>query len=294
MFFINRSNLPFDKDGLSYFLPWLTAFMVFLAIIASAGALSLNKSILRWNRNITGTLTIQVPATADKKITDKWLDSVLEILEHEKAVLYTRVLDENSLVQLLEPWLEPHDLLTDLFLPRLIDVELRPDIEIDIKSLTKNLQAKAPGTTVDSHRIWLKRAITLIRVLQITIFGILVFIGLIIAGTVVFATRSGLAIHQEILEVLHLTGAHDRYVARQFASRAMLLSLHGGVIGLIIAIPVLVGADYLLSDLDIVIIPDFSMNWKDWTMLVLLPFLVSFIAMATAYRTAMRMLKNML
>ena len=37
--FTRRSDLPLDKDALSRFLPWLIAFMVFLAVLAMANAL---------------------------------------------------------------------------------------------------------------------------------------------------------------------------------------------------------------------------------------------------------------
>ena len=44
--FARRSDLPLDKDALSRFLPWLIAFMVFLAVMAMAGVLVLNLSLI--------------------------------------------------------------------------------------------------------------------------------------------------------------------------------------------------------------------------------------------------------
>ena len=58
--FTRRSDLPLDKDALSRFLPWLIAFMVFLAILAMAGMLVLNATASRWDQGIRGTLTVQV------------------------------------------------------------------------------------------------------------------------------------------------------------------------------------------------------------------------------------------
>src|SRR5262249_1790127 len=56
------------------------------------------------------------------------------------------------------------------------------------------------------------------------------------AGTVIFVTRTGLAVHQPVIEILHLVGAQDRYIARQFQSQSFRVSLIGGVIGTLLAI----------------------------------------------------------
>ena len=67
--FARRSDLPLDKDALSRFLPWLIAFMVFLAILAMAGMLVLNATASRWDQGIRGTLTVQVMPTEDRPRT---------------------------------------------------------------------------------------------------------------------------------------------------------------------------------------------------------------------------------
>ena len=63
--------------------------------------------------------------------------------------------------------------------------------------------------------------------------------------TVVFATRTGLRIHRRDIGLLHLIGAHDRYIARQFERQALWLSLQGAVVGIVFAI----GTVFLLADL---------------------------------------------
>ena len=47
----------------------------------------------------------------------------------------------------------------------------------------------------------------------------------------VFTARIGLAIHHSVIEILHLLGAQDAYIARQFQVHALWLGLRGGVIG---------------------------------------------------------------
>ena len=80
--------------------------------------------------------------------------------------------------------------------------------------------------------------------------SILALIGLATIGTVIFTTRTGLAVHQEAIEVLHLIGAQDSYIARQFATRALMLALRGGLIGLALAVPTLIAIGILSAAMD--------------------------------------------
>src|SRR3546814_8077793 len=50
---------------------------------------------------------------------------------------------------------------------------------------------------------------------------------------VAFVPRMGLAAHQRSIELLHMIGAQDSYVARQFQNHALRLGLRGGLIGLL-------------------------------------------------------------
>ena len=43
--------------------------------------------------------------------------------------------------------------------------------------------------------------------------------------TVIFTTRAGLAVHRDVIELLHMMGARDGYIARQFEREALRLGL---------------------------------------------------------------------
>ena len=57
--------------------------------------------------------------------------------------------------------------------------------------------------------------------------------------TVIFTTRAGLAVHHAVVEVLHLIGARDGYIARQFQRQALRLALRGGIVGLVLTLATL-------------------------------------------------------
>jgi cell division transport system permease protein len=289
-----RSDLPLDEDGLGRFLPWLIAFMVFLATMAMAGALLLSVTAGRWERGVSATLTVQIPATIARKDRKQAIARALKILRAEPGVVDAKRISESRIMALLKPWLGTAEAAGDLPLPILIDVSLKPDAGVDVAALESRLSAQVPGATADDHGVWLKRLVSLIHWLQAVAFSVLGLILLVSVGTVIFTTRTGLAIHHEAIEVLHLIGAHDSYVAKQFAFRALALGVKGGVIGLALAAPTLWGIGRLADRMESGLMPDIAITPAHWLAFAALPIFAGLIAMLTARRTVMKTLAEML
>ena len=292
--FSSRSDLLHDKDSLNRFLPWLIAFMVFLMILAMAGMLVLNATAARWDKGISGTLTVQIMPKENPEKNSERLQQVLTILARMPEVASYEALSDDQLLMLLEPWLGVTAGARDLPLPGLVDVELKPDADLDVPAFAKRLAARVPGTSVDDHRVWLERLVSLIETAQGLAALVVVSIVLATIGTVVFTTRTGLVIHREAIEVLHLIGAQDSYVARQFAGRALALGLKGGAIGLGLALPTLFGIGTLARQMDSSLLPDFTLTPGQNRPVAGLPLVVAFIAMLTARLTVMKTLSRML
>jgi len=288
-----RTDLALDRDSLGRFLPWLIAFMVYLAVLALAGALMLRATAERWDKGIGATLTIQIAPTDNPARDAGNVEAVLGVLRTMPEIVRARAVDEAQLMALLEPWLGPAG-AGDLPVPRLIDVELKQGAPLDAASLKARLSAIVPGVGVDDHRVWLERLVRLIRTAEMLAVTVLVLIALATIGTVVFTTRTGLAIHHEAIEVLHLIGAQDSYVARQFATRALTLGLRGGLFGLALALPTLAGIGYVVRRLESGMLPELALSPAHWAVLVGLPLVVAAIAMLTARFTVLRTLARML
>ena len=292
--FARRSDLPLDKDALSRFLPWLIAFMVFLAVMAMAGVLGLNTVAARWDRGVSGTLTVQIIPAENAVDDDARLQTVLKTLTETPEIERFETLGDDKLLALLEPWLGTSAGAKDLPLPRLVDVELKSGAKLDIDALSRRMEARVPGVSVDDHSIWLNRLVRLIRTVEGLASLVLVFIALSTIGTVVFTTRTGLALHRNAIEVLHFIGAQDSYVAAQFASRALTLGLKGGVIGLFLAVPSLLGIGVMAAKMESGLLPDITLGAVHWSALAGLPIIVALIAMLTARITVMKTLARML
>ena len=291
--FSRRTDLPLDGDELSRYLPWLIAFMVYMATLALAGMLVLGALARYWDTDVSGTMTVQIPPTGSTDEDDKRVRAALEILLGEPAIVHAEAITEGRLMALLEPWLGTSEAVAELPLPRLVDVEIEPGADFDMAGLSRRLAAAVPGATLDDHRIWLDRLVRLIRSVEALAAVVLALMGSATVGTVIFTTRTGLAIHSDVIEVLHLIGAHDGYIARQFAQRALTLGLRGGLIGLALAVPTLLAIGSLARRMEAGIMPNLTLAPAHWLAVAALPLLVAAIAMLTARLTVTRTLARM-
>ncbi len=294
--FASRSDLPLDRDASSRYLPWLVALMVFLAAVAVASMFVLHGLIERWDRDVVGTLTVQVaPIVGEGGAigTRERLDAVTRLLRDTPGVAAVRALEQSELVALVEPWLGSSDMVADLPLPRLIDVRLDPNADIDLAQLSKRLATVAPGVSLDDHRTWLSRLVNLSRTIEWLAAGIVALIGSVTALTVVYAVRTGMAVHDEVIQVLHLTGAHEDYVARQFADHAFALGMRGGFIGISLAVPTLVMVSWMARQIEGGFLPALSLSLTGWMAVTLLPAAAGLLAMVTARITVHRAIARM-
>jgi cell division transport system permease protein len=293
--FSRRTDLPLDKDPLSRFLPWLIAFMVYLAALAQAGLIGMDTLAQRWDADMAATLTVQIPADpeASAATNARQLQIAMNLISESNGVLTATVISEDKVLKLLSPWLGLVE-AADVPLPILIDVETDPNLDLDARVLQQKLAQRIPGAQVDDHGVWLARLIEMVRTLEALAGAVLLFILLSAAGTVIFTTRTGLTVHAEAIEVLHVTGAHDRYIAKQFAGRAVALGLKGGLYGLSLAIPTLLVLGHMAGRMEAGLLPDIQLPLLGWLSLALLPILSSMVAGITARRTVMRNLRRML
>jgi cell division transport system permease protein len=297
--FRKTSDLPFAGDTTGWFLPWMVMLMVFFAGLTTAGALSLNAMLSRWSRSVSGSLTVQILPIEENgrtnvKKTQMETDEVLSILRRTAGVASANVLTDRQLKDLLKPWLGDSVLLEDLPMPRLIDVQLIADTRIDLDALKTVLAEKAPNASLDVHKLWLGKLIRLTQTLSLLASTLL---SLVIATTsiiVIYVTGSSLAVHRPIIELLHQIGAHDSYIARQYARRICLLSGVGAIFGIGFVLPILFMVSSLVQGIEGGLLSEARFDVWSWLLLGLIPLAAVVLSTMTAYWTVQRTLRRML
>ena len=290
-----RSDLPLEKDGSGRFLPWLIALMVYLACLSRAGSITLSDASERWRVGLTGTLTVQIAAPEGAAEGEDALavSAALDVLRATPGIETARKMPRDEVVALIEPWLGRGNVARDLPVPTLIDVTLTPTAEIDTIGLAIQLERAAPGARLDDHKVWIGRLARLSATVGAIATAIVGLIAAAAAATVVFATRTGLAVHQSVIEVLHIIGARDSYIARQFQGHAMSLALRGGLLGLILAGLTLGLLGGLAGQLEGPLLPQLTLTPVLWGGLAALPLGAAIIATVTARLTVLQALRRM-
>jgi cell division transport system permease protein len=294
LFFLSRpSDLPLARDPSARFLVWITALMVFLATLALAGAMMVSEMAQRWDSGLAGGLTVQIaplPGGGAPPL-DERVEAALTVLRSSPGVKTARALTSADTARLLEPWLGPEAADPLLPMPRLIDVTT--DGPVDVPGLAQHLKSAAPGATLDDHAVWLADLRSFTGAVHLAALGLVALIGGAGVMSVIFSVRAGLAIHRHVVELLHLMGATDRYIARQFERHVVGLSLRGGVVGLVLALATLAGVHHASHGLRASLLPDLTLAPWQWAALMLTPLAAALLALATARWTVVRTLESL-
>jgi cell division transport system permease protein len=284
-----RTDLPLAGDASARFLPWIIGCMVYLAALALIAVAATDRLARNWRAELTGTFSVQIPP--DSKTVpgdrDSMLRAAVDAIAAMADVSSVRLIDDDAKAGLLEPWLGPGGLPEGVRLPDLIVVQLRADAQADGQAILARIAHLAPDATIESHARWQGDILALARTLKLLAA---VIIGLIAAATVVtviFVTKTGLAIHRRVIEIVHLVGAHDSYIARQFLMHGLRLGLIGGIGGAALAALTLTGLDRLLARTPTTLLPKLTLDASQWLTLGLLPIAVGIVAMVTAHLTVL-------
>lgn len=206
------------------------AIMAFLAAITLGAVVLVRGAAGEWQAAVAREVTIQV-LPAQGRDLDADLKRAADLAVATPGVDNVRVYSKTESERLLEPWLGSGLALDDLPVPRLVVVRISTDAQPNLNALRKALASEVAGATLDDHRGWIDRMRGMAR--TSVICGIVVLL-LVLAATmlsVAFATRGAMASNRPVIEVLHVIGARDGYIAGQFQRHFLWLGLKGGAIG---------------------------------------------------------------
>ena len=293
-----KKELPLQDDSSNLFLQIMISIAVFLFGVTLAGVLSINSMLATWNNSILGSLTVQVLPVNDvneekaKAQTLAQQEKAVELLTKKSEVERVTPLNDEQLQKLIQPWLGDGIDVKDLPMPRLIDVKLKKDAEVDFIKWAEELAQTAPLASLDNHKLWLNKLIKFADGLKLLALTVLVLVVVITSGAIFYCTQTSLGLHKYIIEILHLMGAKDTYVAQQYAKRTAWLGFVGGIYGLVLAIPTIFIIAGLAQQIEGGIISEARLSFGDWSVIFSLPVFSMVIAMVTAYYTVKKTLEK--
>lgn len=288
---LNRyENMLIGDNQAARSFPWTLGILVFLATLVLAITLILSATADKWEKNVSGTSTVQVPDGPRHSIN---VSAAIDYLRSFPGVVSAKLISELEVGVILQPWLGSDYSGLNLSLPSLIDLKFQKGREVDKQSLIAGLERVAPGATVDDHRIWLQKLADFIEVGKTITFIILTLILFSIVVTVVFTTRAGLAIQKDVVEVLHLIGAQDSYVALQYQVHALKLAIYGSIIGFGLGAVLIFFVRFYWGNFGIGFLPEFTFSWEQWLGLATVPIVAIVLVIITVGYTVMKVLGRM-
>jgi len=284
-----RSDLPLASDASGRFLPWIIGCMVYLAALALAATIAADRVAQRWHTELAGTFSIKLPPDAAGPNGDRTalVNSVVDLLMNTGSVASARIVDDAEKTRLLEPWLGAGGLPEGVHLPDLVVVQLMPGAPLSVKDLRARINQVAPQATIEDHAAWQGDMLAFARSVELLAGIIIGLIGAAAVTTVIFVTRTGLSIHRRVIEIVHLVGARDTYIAGQFRMHALRLGLVGGIGGVVLAGLTLMGLDRVLAQTQTSLLPSLALDANQWLALGIVPVAVSVVAMITAHLTVL-------
>jgi len=204
------------------------AVMCYLACLAIGALILVDRAVTNWTSGLAREMTVQVRVVRGADITTE-VEKARSIASALPGILEAEVLDESAGAKLLEPWLGTRS-LEGLPVPRLIRIVSDVASPPDVTALEHALR-DVKGATLDTHQKWEAELTRMARALSAVSYSILLLICVSAVAIVIFATRAVLQANRHVVDLLHLVGARDSYIARQIDGRFLRTGLLSGFIG---------------------------------------------------------------
>lgn len=296
-------DISLDEGVGARLVIWVTGLMVFFVTLTLALNFALSSVAQTWVTGLSGALTVEVkpPLAADgsdkvsaqsKKRFNDSVSQIMMMLKGNENVRDARLLTEDEIKSLVEPWMGHDAALDDLPLPALIDIKLAPDA--DVSRLETALKVLEPSASIDSHTDTLDNVKSLVGTASLFMLMLTGIIAALAVATISGIVRSKLMIHKNEVETLHLIGASDEYIARQFRRHTLRGTLRGALLGVGATILTLLLIGLVTHSAVDTIFPHLMLMPLQWLSLLIVPVLAgSLIAHLTAQATVLKELAKL-
>jgi cell division transport system permease protein len=279
--------LPAEETR-EFALHFVVAVLCFLACFAAVTGVAADRAARGWARDLRGEATVQVRPGPGETGTEAAARAA-ETLAGVPGVSEAAALEREKAEALLKPWIG-ESALKELPIPHLVTVELDPKHPASIADLKRALFRAGIDAEVDDHGRWLADVERSAEVVRFLVGLVFLLTAGAAAAVIAFATRWGMAARRDVVEVLHLSGAKDEFIAGLFQVRFARLA---GVSGLWGALAAAVGAGILKQfGGGEGFAPALPLLWTDLILVSPCPLVAATVAALAARSVTLRLLKG--
>lgn len=275
-------------------IPWVIAILIALMVMAAAGGLSLRNLAENARADLSDAVTVQI-IEADAAKRDQLANQAAGAMRGHPLVTSVRIVPEEELTMLLEPWLGDAAGSDEIPIPALIDIELNQTASAEqIEQLQNVLTTEAPGARVDAQSDWLKPVYEALAALQYLSLALIALVAFAAAAAVWLAARSAFSNHRETVEILHLLGGTDAQVTNVFLRSVVRDAAFGAFFGLLLGVAAVWFLGQQFAALDSGMIGGGGLGWPDWAIIAAIPLAGVLLALLTGRLTIRFALRSML
>lgn len=284
------SLLPLE-DAREAALFFVVGALCFLAALAALTAKSTYGAARAWTAEVEGEYTVSLSDAAPQDAQAATL-----LVQSVEGVEGARLLSEAEISVLLEPTFGSRGLPDDLPVPRLIAVTAAPETGDIGRALTTALEAAGYTAAVDSHSAWAGDVRRMLGTARMLAFGIVALLASTAIAVIAFATHAALLARRDIVDVLHIAGARDRFISQLFERRFWLLGLRAGTVGALVALASVAVLIFIAraSGNRSGLLPELTLDFLDLAVLVVTPVIAGLASRIAAGITVMRALKSVM
>ncbi len=283
-----ESSLLPVEDAREAALFFVVGALCFLAALAALTAKSTYGAARAWTAEVEGELTVTLPGLDPAGAARATL-----LISQTEGVTEARLFTRDEINALLEPSFGTRDLPESLPVPQLVGVTAAPGTAGLASRLSERLAAEGYDNAVDEHSAWAGDVRGMLGTARIAALSIVVLLTATAVAVIAFATHAALLARRDIVDVLHIAGARDRFIAGLFERRFWILGLRAGLSGSLVALAAtgLVIAAARAGGGRSGLLPQFSLDFPDFVILIVTPVIAGLAARIAAHLTVIRALR---
>jgi cell division protein FtsX len=288
------SDIPFARDDAHRLLPAMIACLTGFAALLLAVSICLASGLSARSHEVVGVLQVEVPRA--RANDESYMQTVKDTLSRTAGVEAVTTIGQTQMESLLKPWLGDDFSLADLPVPVIMDVKTAvkgDETTVDLPALRSALAKIDTNIRMEDRGPWVGHMVKAVALLQGLVVVVALLLLLCILGMVILVARTNLRLHFKTVSLLHMFGATDEYILRQFQWNNAWLTARGALVGVAVAASIFVAAVILAARWDSPVIPHISISGVHVLMFIILPVFTAMVALVATRLTVQSMLEHM-
>lgn len=288
------TDIPFARDDAHRLLPVMVACLIAFAALLFAVSISINHTLEGQSRAAVGSLQVEVPRSraADSAV----MNTILNDIRRTAGVREAKLISKDEMESILKPWLGDEVALEELSVPVMVDVITEVDAgktTVDVDGLRRSLRKYDPNIRVDDRGPWASQVTEATGFVQALMIVIALLLIACVVTMIVLLAKTSLRLHFKTVSLLHMFGATDEYILRQFQYHSGWLAARGAAAGSLLAALIYMAASVFAVQWQSPLMPEVSLALAHGVMFIALPVLTALVALVATRLAVQSMLAHM-